>query len=295
MIAKRIQADLFRQGFFSGAPETFIDGDFGGNTEAALKMLQHARLLPETGSVDLASWQQLCADPIPTLFERCIALTAEFEGHGFTLIQGNFDGAGLTWGIIGFTLSNREIQGILKETDDTVPGTLDRVMGPLASQWRSITAKPLAEQIAWAESISAGPQRTGVPPDWKAAFARLGEESIVRRLQLQRAYDNYFVPAADTAKRLGISSELGIALCFDIHVQNGKSRIKAVNELAGKPSQPIELEQRKALANAVADYASATWREDVRMRKLAIATGEGLVHGRAYRLANWGLTEAAAA
>jgi hypothetical protein len=291
MIARRIQADLFHQGFAVGSIDQFVDGDFGGNTESSLRKLQAARSLQETGAVDDATWQQLTVDPIPTLFERCLGLSADFEGHGFGLIQGNFDGAGLTWGIIGFTLSNGEIQDLLAQVEQEVPGTLDRVMGTLANQWRAIVSSPRNAQIAWADALSTGPNRQGLPLEWKTAFARLGEEPMVKRLQMHKAYDDYFVPAATTAKRVKITSELGIALCFDMHVQNGTSRVKAVAELETVPPKSPELHQREALANAVADKCAATWREDVRSRKLAIARGVGTVHGRAYKLANWGIAE----
>ena len=221
MIAKRIQADLLRAGFFAGPVELFVDGDFGGNTETALRTLQARRGLAESGTVDIDTWQQLTTDPLPTLFERCLGMTAQFEGHGFGLLQGNFDGAGLTWGIIGFTLKSRQIQALLAEAEATVPGTLARVLGPLAPLWQDVVSRSLAEQIAWADSISTGAAKTRVPPDWKDAFARLGDEPIVKRLQMQRAYDKYFVPACGSARTLGLHSELGIELAFDVHVQNG--------------------------------------------------------------------------
>jgi hypothetical protein len=43
MIAKRIQVDLLRQGFFVGAADKFADGVFGGDTESALRTLQASR------------------------------------------------------------------------------------------------------------------------------------------------------------------------------------------------------------------------------------------------------------
>jgi hypothetical protein len=295
MIAKRIQLDLLRQGFFVGAADRFADGVFGNDTATALSRLQAARSLPVSGAVDEATWPQLTPDPLPTLFERCLSITAEFEGHGFGLLQGNFDGAGLTWGVIGFTLSNGEIQKLLAETDAAVPGTLDRVLGPLAPVWRAKTALPRAKQIAWADSLSSGPDKSRVPLEWKAAFARLGEEPIVKRLQMQRAYDAYFVPAAATWRKLKLSSELGMALCFDCHVQNGASRVQAVAELAPVAGRIGEAEMRKRLANQVADLSSPRWREDVRGRKLTIALGEADLRGRHYRLSDWGLGEFAAA
>jgi hypothetical protein len=295
MIAKRIQSDLLRAGFTAGPLDQFVDGDFGGNTEAALKALQTRRGLPVNGAVDVETWQQLTTDPLPTLFERCLGMTAQFEGHGFGLLQGNFDGAGLTWGIIGFTLNSKEIQALLAETEAAAPGTLARVLGPLAPVWQGVMKKPLAEQIAWADSISSGPSKTRVPAEWKDAFARLGDEPIVKRLQMQRAYDKYFVPCARSALRLGLRSEIGIELAFDVHVQNGSFKPDAFALAAALPASTPEIERRRRLANAVADSANPRWVEDVRERKLALANGQGSVHGRAYSLANWGLTEVDAA
>ena len=52
-----------------------------------------------------------------------------------------------------------------------------------------------------------------------------------------------------------------------------------------------EVDLRVAIANAVADQSKAEWRQDVRRRKLAIATGAGLVHGMALKLPDWGLDD----
>lgn len=295
-IARDIQANLLKQGFFAGDHDTFIDGDFGGRTVTALTQLQAARALPQTGAVDDATWGQLTVEPIPTLFERCLGLTASFEGNGYTHIEGNFDGAGLTWGIIGFTLSNGEIQGLLREIEQAAPGTLVRVLGAdLAAQWAAHAAQPLAQQLAWADSISTGPNKLGLPPAWVDAFRRLGEEPLVQRLQMHHAYDSYFVPAAATASALGLATELGLALCFDCHVQNGRARVLAVQDLQRAGRAPTEALQRAAFARAVASHASAAYQGDVLTRKLAVATGAGTVHGRAYTLANWGLAEFPAA
>jgi hypothetical protein len=295
MIAKRIQSDLLRAGFGAGPLDKFVDGDFGGNTEIALKALQARRGLPVNGAVDVETWQQLTTDPLPTLFERCLGMTAMFEGHGFGMLQGNFDGAGMTWGIIGFTLKSKGIPSILADAETAVPGTLARCLGPLLPTWQRVVQLPLAEQIAWADAISSGPSKTRVPPEWKDAFARLGDEPIVKRLQMQRAYDKYFLPCARSAWTLGLRSELGIVLAFDVHVQNGSFKPGAFALAAALPAGVPEIERRRRLANAVADSASPRWVEDVRERKLTLANGQGSVHGRAYSLAGWGLAEEAAA
>ena len=73
MIARRIQMDLLRQGFFVGPAGKFADGIFGNDTVTALSRLQVARALPMVGAVDTPTWQQLTHDPLPSLFERCRA------------------------------------------------------------------------------------------------------------------------------------------------------------------------------------------------------------------------------
>ena len=64
---------------------------------------------------------------------------------------------------------------------------------------------------------------------------------------------------------------------------------------AALPASTPEIERRRKLANAVADSANPRWVEDVRERKLSLANGRGTVHGRAYALEGWGLSEATAA
>lgn len=295
MIAKRIQNDLLRQGFGSGDPLKFVDGDYGGRTQAAVQALQAARGLPVTGGVDAATWQELSADPLPSLFERCLQVTAAFEAHGFGLAQGNFDGAGITWGVIGFTLSSREIQSILATAERQAPGTLARLMGPLAAQWLAVTAKPLKEQIAWADAMSSGPGKQGLPVEWRQAFARLGDEAGIKRIQLQRAYDRYFVPCAAAAAKLRLQSELGILLAFDVHVQNGGFKRDAIAQAAALPAVTPEAVHREKLAEWVAHSARSQYRADVRSRKLTIARAQGTMHGAVYTLAAWGLGEEMAA
>jgi hypothetical protein len=82
-----------------------------------------------------------------------------------------------------------------------------------------------------------------------------------------------------------------VALAFDVHVQNGE--IKAAAARVIRDAMPVgsELELRRLIANAVANQSSARWQEDVRQRKLAIAEGNGVVHGERLVLKRWGLDE----
>ncbi len=112
----------------------------------------------------------------------------------------------------------------------------------------------------------------------------------VQEIQRRFAFKRYMEPAKKTFRQLGLKSELGLALCFDIHVQNGsiKSAAMAAINASGARGEPA---LRAAIANAVADQSREQYREDVRSRKLAIATGAGTVHGMKLDLASWGLAD----
>jgi len=287
-IVRRLQSQL-------NLPSPQIDGVYGQITAHAVSGFQAGNALPTTGEVDVDTWTKLMQSPIPAVKDRALQLTAAFEGHGFTLAQGNFDGAGITWGIIGFTLVGGELGKFIKRVEAAHPGLVEDAFGDSAPQLFHILDAPVAEQIAFANSISQGTFKTVLAEPWLSAFRQLGEQPDVQQLQLSIADQDYFQPALSTASRFGLKAELGIALAFDIHVQNGGISDAAAQEirdtLAAHPSDR-ELDLRIAIANAVADNArNVRFREDVRQRKLTVATGAGQVHGDTYVLRNWGLAE----
>ena len=277
-----------------GLLEKGVDGRFGADTEQALRRFQEANRLPQSGAIDLDTWRLALYEEAPALFDRCLQLTADFEGHGFGLAQGNFDGAGLTWGVIGFTLAHGEIGGIVDDADAIDRALVDDAFGALAPELRRKLSLPRTERVAWGDSISLGPRKTGVAPPWSAAFRSFGEKAPVQRLQTDRAR-RYWRDALRIVDAYEIPGELGHALAFDIAVQNGGIDAAEAEEIgrrlagAGAAGQR---QTREVIANVVAENSAARWVEDVRRRKLAIAQGEGVVHEAKYRLRDWGLEEA---
>ena len=287
-LVRRLQDVLAGGGFYTGR----VDGDYGGGTERAVTQCQRTKRLPATGRADEATWKQVMHSDVPSLFDRCLQVTARLEGHGFTMVAGDFDGAGLTWGIVGFTLRHGEIQHIVREVFASHPAVLQRAFGDRTDELMQMMDADWETQHAWARSLSRGPQNATVAEPWRSAFARFGGEEIVQAAQLHRAREHYFDPGIATARNLGFTTELGVALCVDVHVQNGgikKAARRAIE--AGRTSRQKEPALRTLVANAVADQASAKWRADVRARKLTFATGEGHVHGEHFTLESWGLGE----
>lgn len=104
-----VQQALLNAGFDPNG----VDGTYGGNTAAAVKAFQQARGLGASGVVDDVTWQALLQQAVPGTDVRSLELTGAFEGHGYSLAQGNWDGAWLTWGIVGFTMKHGEVQKII--------------------------------------------------------------------------------------------------------------------------------------------------------------------------------------
>ena len=284
----RIQSALSQQRLYT-AP---IDDDYGGLTERAVTAFQQAHHPPPTGRVDDLTWTALLNEPIPSLFHRCLQLTSYFEGHGFTRAAGNWDAAGLTWGIIGFTLKFGKVQEIILEAAQRDPIAVRSALVGLNDELLRILRAPLPDQMAWADGISNSPKKHTICEPWHSAFARLGELDVIRAIQLRRAYEDYFVPALATARKYRLASEQGMALCFDIHVQNGGiDRDDAAAIAVGLPALPPNNEQalRVLIANSVANNARPAFREDTRSRKLAIASGSSIARGARFSLDAWGL------
>jgi hypothetical protein len=269
-----------------------LDGIYGQDTENALRSFQRARGLTLTGRVDDDTWLALMGTPSPALFDRCLQITGDFEGHGFGKAAGDFDGAGLTWGIIGFNFKSGTLGLVLGEVDQRSKAILDEAFGNLASELRSVLDMPRPRQIAWGRSISEGADRRRIRANWEAAFRRLGERPEAKEIQL--AYTTrYWDRALADASRLGLKTELGMALCLDIAVQNGgidtgrhDPRIRARLEAEGTvPERRV----REIIAEVVAQRSS--FPEIVLARKMALATGHGEVNYSRYAIPTWGLDD----
>lgn len=290
---RSIQQKLTAAGFDTNG----IDASYGHGTVSAVQAFQKKFGLPVTGEVDDATWAALTGNaPIPTLRERCLGLTSTFEGHGYTLAEGNFDGAGVTWGIIGFTLKGGELSQIVDAAYASDPALVRNCFGDCTDTLLKVLSEPQDQQLSWADSVSSGTSKGTLAEPYKSGFRQLGESSLGQELQQKRVDADYYTPALATAKAYGLTTELGIALAFDIHVQDG-----GINHTVGQNVRAqmhpgmAEKDIRVLIANGVADHAAAAWREDVRTRKLTVATGEGTVHGVSYVLKNWGLDEVPAA
>jgi hypothetical protein len=289
-LIKRIQETLKAGGFYNDT----IDGTYGGNSELAVQKFQQQNQLSPSGKVDDETWQSLMSSPAPDLKQRCLQVTADFEGTGFTKAVGNFDGAGITWGIIGFTLSNGELGALLKEIETAQHNVFLTAFGDQRHQKiLEVVDQTKAKRIAFANSISVGTKKMKILDEWDQSFIKLGSHPAVQEIQLQRT-QKYFDIAQRDVQRFSVKNELGLALCFDIAVQNGGIDQTEGTRIRNKIQQtPPATQQdlRLIITNVVAENSNPEFIEDVRKRKLSFAAGTGTVHGSKYNVKTWGLDE----
>lgn len=283
-LVTRIQGTLTEAGFDPKG----TDGWYGQDTANAIFAFQQANSLAATGTLDDVAWPVLMRSQVPAVSERSLQLTAAFEGHGFRLAMGNFDGALLTWGIIGFTLLSGEIQQIVLAINGSASQRIDQAFANNKAELLQLMTASNSDQASWANAHTL--PNGGLVEPWRTMFATFGSFAEVQAEQLKHVQADYLTPAIQTAKQLGLSSELGLALAFDIHVQDGGINNTALAKIQQQStSNMAEADLRVIVANAVADSSRPAYREDVRKRKLAIAQGQGQVHGQNYLLGNWGL------
>jgi len=295
---KRIQERLKSDGFYKGP----IDGDFGGGTEAAVKAFQKKRGLTVDGIVGPITWSALFEEEIPEpaiiakpLDYRCLALTGSFEtGKGipdcFAGLSGDFDGQGMSLGVLQWNFGQDTLQPLLRDMIDEDPETMKTIFHANNDILVEALHADKEELMTFVRSIQH-PVKHFLYEPWKGMFKSLGRTEKFQNIQVEYA-KGLFQLALELCPDYELWSERATALMFDITVQNGgiSNLVKAqilsdCNTLPGDLSEEeLEVRKMRIVANRRAEAADPTWIEDVRARKLCCANGGGIVHGINYDL-----------
>jgi hypothetical protein len=294
----QMQTRLAALGLYRGP----IDGDFGGGTQAAVVGFQRARGLEPDGRVGAATWTALVGNDIPApklaaedLARRCLALTGAFEtGTGFPDcfcgISGDFDGQGISFGVLQWNFGQRSLQPLLKEMIELHPDVSAGIFGNQLDALREALSSDPDELMSFARSVQHPVKHTVFEP-WRGLAKALGRTDEFQAIQARHANDK-FRAALQLCADFGLTSERAAALMFDIVVQNGGIgavvRAQIQGDLRNIPAaagaEAREVRTMECVANRRAEAANPRWIDDVRSRKLCIARGEGTVHGIDYDL-----------
>ena len=296
---KQIQTGLKELDYYRGP----IDGDFGGGTEAAVKAFQKTEGLTPDGIVGDKTWKALFPDekiPTPAILKkplayRCLALTGSFETNApvpdcFARLSGDFDGQGISFGVLQWNLGQGSLQPLLLEMDKKHSKILKEIFDKHYPVLRAMLKEERDGQLAWARSIQ-DTQRHRMDEPWRGLFKALGRRKEFQNIQVKYA-EKLFRSALTLCKEYGVRSERAAALMFDIKVQNGGIgplvKVQIKQDIAQIPrsisGDDQEVARLRIISNRRAEAAKPKWVEDVRIRKLTIANGEGTVHGRDYAL-----------
>ena len=287
----RLEIRLNELGLYDGG----FDDAFGGGVEKGVVKFQQQRGLPATGAVDDATSRALFADPSPRLAAvkgksldfRCLMLTSLFEtGQGvpgcFGTLAGNFDKQGISFGVLQWNLGQGTLQTLLKRLNATHPEVIKEAFGNGRDELVGILSAGKQAGLAFAATVQDAKNRVTEPT--RSRFRALGATPECQAAQLESAA-GFFATGRALFAEYGLVSERGMALMFDVAVQNGSIRPATRAQIfadfagipAGAPREEREVARMRIIANRRADASNA--RADVRSRKLAIAEGVGVVHG----------------
>lgn len=295
---RRIQERLKELRLYTGP----IDSGFGGGTEAAVKSYQLQQSLPSNGVVDRVTWNSLFPDvpaPQPELAgapvsDRCLALTGSFETGAqppdcFGGMVGDFDGQGLSFGVLQWNIGQKTLQPLLARMIGEHEELARSIFHENLDTIRALADADLEHQLDFVRSIQT---RGQLNEPWRGMLRTLGRTAEFRAIQTAAA-SKLIDQARAMCAEYGLTSQRAMALMFDICTQNGsinsivKSQIMA--DFAALPAgsdSDREVARMRIVANRRAAACKPQFIDDVRTRKLAIANGTGMVHGIQYDLAD---------
>jgi hypothetical protein len=289
-----VQTRLRELKLFSGP----VDGIFDGALESAVFEFQKKHDLNADGAIGDKAWALLFpgqAMPAPALFKtslgyRCMALTAVFETwlptpDCFSAVTGNFNGQGIGFGALQWSFADNSLQAMLREMDQNYRPALFAVFHKEYDVLLGVLHSSHEEQMAWAAAIQH-PVRHTVCEPWLGLFKALGRAREFQGIEIKYAL-KYYRTALSWCREFDFWSQRALALMFDIRVQNGVIfdyvKVQILHDLSRLGVKlergERECESLRIVANRLADASEPGWREDVRQRKLTIATGQGTIAG----------------
>lgn len=295
---RAIQEKLAALGDYRGP----IDGDFGGGTHAAVIAFQRRGGIEPDGRVRRQTWEALFGSPMPEpaiarmdLAYRCLALTGSFETGTsipdcFCGLSGDFDGQGISFGVLQWNFGQGSLQPLLTDMIDRHPDVMGRVFGGYLDPFAEAVKADKEDLLNFARSVQH-PVTHAVFEPWRGFAKTLGRTPEFQAIQTEHAQGIYRRALA-MCRDYGLWSERAVALMFDIVTQNGSignvTRARILGEIQALPASlsddEKEVRKMSIVANRRAEAANPRWVDDVRVRKLCIARGEGTVHGIPYRL-----------
>ncbi len=233
------------------------------------------------------------------LIQRILNMTGYFENsvyipQSFSGISNNFDGQGISVGVLQQNIGRGSLQPMLKKLDQEHPEVLKSVFGKDYSSLHRMLKMPHDSQLEWAKQIQT-PGKDGINPwpRWKKEFKALGQTPEYQQIQIGAA-ETVYQKSLKLCEQFGLRSERGVAFMFDVVTQNGGIEKKGLHigqdiqrdiDVLKKTGKDSEEARMATIARRRTAACNPRWRADALNRKMTIAKGHGVVHGNTIDLA----------
>jgi hypothetical protein len=258
------------------------------------------------------TWPDELTDDDRAALEIGLNLSGSFEGaDGWANLSDNFDGQGVSLGLLNQNLGQGSLQPMLIRLRDDHPGLIEDVLADkraqslldMLSKWESSArlgaesaplssldepgeigaAQPTAanhESVKWALANIYDKDGRFLP-EWKSGLLSLANTPEFVSLQIAAAVvDHDRALAAE--ERVGVRELRAYLFLFDIQVQNGGLYPSDFDDYAAylraNPGAS-DTDRLEKMLELRLRHVRKKYREDVRARKLAVIHGTGKVHG----------------
>jgi hypothetical protein len=242
------------------------------------------------------SKSELKALKITTIFETGKPLN--FGG-----LAGNFDGCGISFGLLQWNIKSGSLQPLLKDFIRLSPAGFDKIFGDDSKSFKEVIMnKSLKEQLQFARAIDDSKNRIVEP--WKTYFAKFGADPDMQAIQVNYARTRMNIAAKHMAK-FEFKSERALALMFDIVTQHGpnwpkvKNRESLINSKIFKKEKTegksfSEISKMTIVAEILTATSKSAFVQNALERKLIIINGRGNLGKRKFDLdKDFGLSDEA--
>jgi len=257
--------------------------------------------------VELEGEAHLAASGLTPAERKAVEITSTFETGkrgGFFGLSSNFDGQGLSFGLVNWTIGTGSLQPLLRDFATESPDRWSTVFGPDAARFRQLISRKdktaIKDQHTFAvKEMNSCTMRKGKPvwairEPWFGYFNRLSEDLAFQAIQIR--YVRKLLARADYfCHEYKLRSEQAFAFMFDAVSSHGQwwpnkknrralvdQRLKALATRYGEGKVP-ESETLLAIADVLGTTSAPRWAHKARTRKRWFVTGE---HPRAKELAD---------
>ena len=204
----------------------------------------------------------------------------ETQGDPYQQATGNFDGAGMSFGVIQFNFKSKTLQELFAKFQQADEERLQACFSSNAqyAELCKVITGPTSKAIAWGDSISTGKNKHKVISEWNKSFRAVGRVNDFRQIQMEFAYDRYgkllmatlaFLEGLSTVR---IRNHCCLTALFDMCIQQG-GHYKATKEIRHRVLEENPQDEFTLTAITVeerAKKANPAYRADCLSRRLGI-------------------------